>query len=73
MSAAFQHVVTLLSFVLALGVSHQLVTVVQIARAVPPSLAGTFESLEFSPATKWKEELHVLPRDLAVHAGAEES
>jgi hypothetical protein len=35
MSAAFQHVVTLLSFVLALGVSHQLFTAVEIVRAGP--------------------------------------
>jgi hypothetical protein len=35
MSAAFQHMVTLLSFVLALGVSHQLLTVVEIVRAGP--------------------------------------
>ena len=33
MSAAFQHMVTLLSFVLALGVSHQLLTIVEMVRA----------------------------------------
>jgi hypothetical protein len=33
MSGAFQHMVTLLSFVLALGVSHQLFTVVEMVRA----------------------------------------
>jgi len=33
MSGAFQHMVTLLSFVLALGVSHQLFTVVELVRA----------------------------------------
>lgn len=33
MSAAFQHMVTLLSFVLAIGVSHQLFTAVEIVRA----------------------------------------
>ena len=35
MSAAFQHIVTLLSFVLAVSVSHQLLTVVEIVRAGP--------------------------------------
>ncbi|MBV9043588.1 MAG: hypothetical protein JO294_00570 [Alphaproteobacteria bacterium] len=33
MTAAFQHMVTLLSFVLALGVSHELFTVVELVRA----------------------------------------
>jgi hypothetical protein len=33
MSAAFQHMTTLLSFVLALGVSHQLFTAVELVRA----------------------------------------
>jgi len=35
MSAAFQHIVTLLSFVLAVSISHQLLTVVEIVRAGP--------------------------------------
>jgi hypothetical protein len=35
MSAAFQHIVTLLSFVLAVSVSHLLLTVVEIVRAGP--------------------------------------
>ena len=33
--SAFQHMVTLLSFVLALGVAHQLLSIVQIVRAGP--------------------------------------
>ena len=35
MTAAFQHIVTLLSFVLAVSVSHELLTVVEIVRAGP--------------------------------------